>query len=89
MSGRFPFSRPRQAGAWRSLALVLLAGCVSSQAGALNRDVADYNQRLLAFQRDYQAAMTDLQYLRRAPGFNSLLVKGVDEGGGAHVPVPR
>jgi hypothetical protein len=66
-----------------TLAIVLLAGCVSSQAGALNRDVADYNQRLLAFQRDYQAAMTDLQYLRRAPGFTSLLTKGVDEVGRA------
>ncbi len=65
------------------LAMMLLAGCVSSQASALNRDVADYNQRLLAFQRDYQAAMTDLQYLRRSPGFVSLLSKGVDEVGRA------
>lgn len=63
------------------LTAVLWTGCASHQAARLNDDIADYNRRVVAFQQDYRAAMTDLTYLRRAPGFNSLLTKAVNDAG--------
>jgi hypothetical protein len=65
----------------RLLIILLLAGCASANASALNADSAAFNQRLLVFQQDYRGAMVDLEYLKRAPGFATLMQKGTAEHG--------
>jgi hypothetical protein len=47
----------------------------------LNTDITAFNQRLLTFQQDYHAAMVDLEYLKQAPGFVTLMQKAMAEAG--------